>query len=555
MKKQDAEHIITEYVKPIYGFALKRCKSMQDAEDLSQEIILKAFRALLNKEDIEDIGKFLWTIAHNALSNYYRDMGKYFIGGPVEELAEELSDGKPELLTGLVEQEEVTKLQSEIAYLSKLQRRIVIAYYYENKKQEEIAKELAIPVGTVKWHLFEAKKDLKRGMETMRTASELKFNPIRFAMCSTNGSEGTKGSNSSFFRSPLTQNIAYAVWKEAKSVNEIADALGVSPVYVESEAEYLEEYGFLTKRGEKYLCNILIEEGTPEINRMRDTMYEEAAKLFANDLYDELVSAEIWNHPGVQGGFTEELSFESTQEKDKNFFLWSLIPYITACSDEAAQNAGISFDEAATLRPDGGHNICCATIENDAAKQIKYYDSMANHFCGACWNQVGRLTLWQIDSEWSEKRIDNWYHQEAQKALVSMNHLANGEELSKDEYAYLAEKGLIKNIGSLDGLFKSAWQCVWLEGTETKRELLAIGDKIRAKYQKKFEELKKPYVEAIRKATPKHLHTMLNYGLQYTFYWDGLFILHCMKTLVESGKLLLPKESQKKALTTILIHE
>lgn len=555
MKKQDAEHIITGYMKPVYGFALKRCKNMQDAEDLSQEIILKAFRALLVKEDIGDVGTFIWTIAHNTLSNYYRDAGKFCTGGPVEELAEVLSDEKQDLLTGLVEQEEAEKLQSEIAYLSKLQRRIVIAFYYENKKQEEIAKELSIPVGTVKWHLFEAKKDLKRGMETMRTASELKFNPIRFSMCGTNGSEGTKGSNSNFFRSPLTQNIAYAVWKEAKTVNEIAEALGVSPVYVESEAEYLEEYGFLTMHGEKYLCNILIEEGTTEINQLRDTMYEEAAKLFANELYEELVKAEIWNHPDVQGGFTEELSFEKTQEKDKNFFLWALIPYITACSNKAPQEASVSFEDAATLRPDGGHNICYATIDNEAAKQSKYYDSMKDHFYGACWNQVGKLTLWQVDSEWSEKRIDNWYHQEVQRALISLNHMVDGEELSKDEYAYLAEKGLIKTLGSPDGLFKAGWQCVWLEGAEIKSELLALGDRLRKKYQTVFQELQKPYVDAVRRATPKHLHTMLNYGLQYTFYWDGWFILHCMKTLVESGKLLLPKEHQRKALTTIIIKE
>lgn len=29
--------ITTEYLKPIFGFVLKRCKSIQDAEDLSQE--------------------------------------------------------------------------------------------------------------------------------------------------------------------------------------------------------------------------------------------------------------------------------------------------------------------------------------------------------------------------------------------------------------------------------------------------------------------------------------------------------------------------------------
>ena len=38
MNRKDVENIITEYVKPVYGFALKRCKSQEDAEDLAQEI-------------------------------------------------------------------------------------------------------------------------------------------------------------------------------------------------------------------------------------------------------------------------------------------------------------------------------------------------------------------------------------------------------------------------------------------------------------------------------------------------------------------------------------
>ena len=32
MKKQEAEAIIKEYLKPIFGFAVKRCKNLQDAE-------------------------------------------------------------------------------------------------------------------------------------------------------------------------------------------------------------------------------------------------------------------------------------------------------------------------------------------------------------------------------------------------------------------------------------------------------------------------------------------------------------------------------------------
>ena len=225
MNRKDVENIITEYVKPVYGFALKRCKTMEDAEDLSQEIIAKAFRALLIKEDIADIGKFIWTVAHNTLSNYYRDTAKYMLGISLDEVAEQLEDPNSELEKE-EDEDSIRKLQGEIAYLSKLQRRIIIAYYFENRKQAEIAEELNIPVGTVKWHLFEAKKELKRGMDTMRKTSELKFNPITFDYSAINGSICEK-SPEEIFRSPLSQNICYCVRNQAMSVNEIADALGV----------------------------------------------------------------------------------------------------------------------------------------------------------------------------------------------------------------------------------------------------------------------------------------------------------------------------------------
>lgn len=43
MKREQAEKITEEYLKSVYGFALKRCANMQDAEDLSQEIILNVY--------------------------------------------------------------------------------------------------------------------------------------------------------------------------------------------------------------------------------------------------------------------------------------------------------------------------------------------------------------------------------------------------------------------------------------------------------------------------------------------------------------------------------
>ena len=87
LNKNDVEKTIANYLKPIFGFALKRCKNAHDAEDLSQDILLKAFKAMLIKDDIDDIGKFIWTIAHNSLSNYYRNASKSSIGISIDEIS------------------------------------------------------------------------------------------------------------------------------------------------------------------------------------------------------------------------------------------------------------------------------------------------------------------------------------------------------------------------------------------------------------------------------------------------------------------------------------
>lgn len=550
MKRERAEKLTTEYLKAIYGFALKRCANLQDAEDLTQEIVLKVFRSFLCRDDIEAPDKFIWTVAHNTLSNYYREKTKIALGIPMGDFAELLSLDN-DTADDLVEKETIDRLHKEIAYLSKLQRKIVIAYYFENKKQETIATELGIPLGTVKWHLFEAKKNLKKGIDTMRQIGQLQFNPIKFELCGTNGSPGTKGANSNLLRSTFSQNIVYSVWKEAKTVGKIADDLGVSPVYVESEAEYLAEYGFLTEKNGKYLCNILIDEASNELIELKDKMYCQAAEAFANELFDELTNSGILKDPRIICAQTDKpITSTSHERADDHFILWSLIPYIAARSGEGLMDQSISFDEVATIRPDGGHNLCYASIAAPNVKPPMYFESMLQ-FCGPCWNRNEDYTLWQIDSEWSSQRINDGYIDKAGRILSLLSRA--DDLLSKDEYAFLAENGIIKTNGDDDSNFKTAMQIVWLENTDINNALIAIGDRIKERHWSEFEAWKKPFVKAVLNETPKHLHKMQKFGLQYIFFSDGWFILHCLKELVNHGKLKLPTEEQKKSLTTMII--
>ena len=551
MNRKDVEKTITEYLKPIFGFALKRCKSIHDAEDLSQEIAIRAFRALLIKDDVADMGKFIWTVAHNTLSNYYRDTAKSMVGVSIDEVAELIADPYSELDAD-DNRDAIYRLQTEIAYLSKLQRRIVIAYYFEDRKQADIARELGIPLGTVKWHLFEAKKELKRGMDTMRKASELKFNPIKFHSYGTSGSVGKK-SPDEFFRSTLAQNICYCVRNTAKTINEIADDLGVSPVYVETEVEFLEEYGFLQAGKDKYIVNFIISEPTAELLTMQNDMYKRAAELFANDLYDELINSGILDDKRILCNHMLPGSTRENPLRDKNFLLWSLIPYIAAWSGEKLMDENISFEEVATIRPDGAHNICYAAVVPDDMVLPDDYVYMKN-WCGPMWNGNGERILWQIDSEWSNRDNDHSFrYSEDAKRILSLYAHENNNLLSKEDYAWLCQCGYMEFKGDYNENFTTIWKIIVLQDNEIKNELLTIGERIKEKYQTDFEALKAPYAEAVLKSVPAHLRKVKEYELQFLFHANGWFLLHCIVALLNNGKLTTPTQEQKKALTTIIL--
>lgn len=550
MDRKDAGRVVEGMAEAVFAFVFRRCASHADAEDLSQEILFRAFRALL-KTDPEDAERYVWRIARNALSNYYRGKARHGVGIPLEEIAESLPDPEDPFEDDEAEETTLVRLRGEIARLSALRRKIVVLYYFDHRSTPEIEKELGIPAGTVKWHLFEARKELKKGMETMRKTEQLNFNPIRFTYCGTNGSVGTMGGNQNFFRSILCQNIAYTVYREAKTAGEIAANLGVSPVYVEAEADYLEEYGFLTRKNGRYLANMLINEPSEEECALREAMYEKSAALLGDRLFDALKESGLPDdRERLWGGLCGEMTMTEDPPRDRNLLLWALFPYIAAVSGEAMQERGstVSFEEAAVIRPDGGHNICEARIDPPG------YPILPADWNGPCWNQTDGLTIWQVDSPWSGRRVTENHAAESALDCRLLLSLDMGGELREDEYARLCERGFI-TVVRRGGMIRTGFRCAWIRGREMKRRLLSVGDRIREECHKELDALRKPYIEAVMAGTPERLRKMQAFGLGYLFYSDGAFLYHCLRRMTDTGRLIPPPESLRRSLSLLVIDE
>ena len=172
------------------------------------------------------------------------------------------------------------------------------------------------------------------------------------------------------------------------------------------------------------------------------------------------------------------------------------------------------------------------------------------------WNSSGRNILWQINSEWTDHAITvgSRYAEDSMRVLSLYEREEDGP-LSKDEYAWLAERGFIKANGDYDGNFKSSWQVVLLTTKEINERLVAFGDQIKARHRDEFDLMKKQYSDAVLAGVPERLRKIAEYELQYVFNCDGWFLLHCITALLENGKLKPPTDGQKKSLMTLIISE
>lgn len=261
------------------------------------------------------------------------------------------------------------------------------------------------------------------------------------------------------------------------------------------------------------------------------------------------ISPDIWC-----GQTDQPISLTDSLKADRNFLLWSLIPYIAAWSGEKLMDESISFEEVATIRPDGGHNIVHASVVPDEMVLPEDYVYMKN-WCGPMWNGGDHQMIWQIDSEWSDRvSVKERNVSEEHERVITLYNWEDDHLLSEMDYAWLSERGYIKTNGDYNGMFKSSWQIVVLASNEIRDKLLAIGERIKVKYQTDFEALKVPYAEAVLDSVPAHLRKVKEYELQFVFHSDGWFLVHCIMTLLKNGKLKEPTEGQRKSLTTLITN-
>lgn len=160
------------YARRIYLLAFHFCRNAQDAEDLSQEVWLKAYQALTGFRSDSSFYTWLRRITINTFLNNQRRPSQTAVVELLDVHVETVFESRlasPETIYNKVLFESV---MSALADLTPTQRLMFLLRHYEGMSYDEIAAAMSCSPGTVKKGVSRAISKLRAKLDTAQDQDE-----------------------------------------------------------------------------------------------------------------------------------------------------------------------------------------------------------------------------------------------------------------------------------------------------------------------------------------------------------------------------------------------
>ncbi len=145
---------VQRFQGPVFGFCMRMLRQRQDAEDCTQETLIRVLKNLHRWDPTRRIEPWLFTIAGNRCRTQLAKRGRqpvwHSLDVPVSDNSEQLRDA--EILAEEVELA-LAELRSEY-------RQVFALFHRQQMSYEEIAELMAVPLGTVKTWVHRARREI-----------------------------------------------------------------------------------------------------------------------------------------------------------------------------------------------------------------------------------------------------------------------------------------------------------------------------------------------------------------------------------------------------------
>jgi RNA polymerase sigma-70 factor (ECF subfamily) len=131
--------LYTLHLNAIYRYIYYRIGDVQEAEDLTEQVFLKAWEALPGyQQKGKPFTSWLYRIAHNIVIDHHRQRKKHTLS--VERLqTNELDKDQKSALQTVIESEEAMVLATALSQLTDEQQQVIVLRFVERFSHKEIA--------------------------------------------------------------------------------------------------------------------------------------------------------------------------------------------------------------------------------------------------------------------------------------------------------------------------------------------------------------------------------------------------------------------------------
>jgi RNA polymerase sigma-70 factor, ECF subfamily len=160
------DQIYSRFQSHVLSIAYKRLGNWDEAQELSQDVFIQAFRRLHQLETPEAFGGWLRQIVHRMAINRFSRRPKP--ASVDHEILEATITCDSDPLDSLLSIERKTQVHRGLDRLGELDRQTLVAFYLDGQSLNQMSAAFDAPIGTIKRRLHVARKRLAKECETLQ---------------------------------------------------------------------------------------------------------------------------------------------------------------------------------------------------------------------------------------------------------------------------------------------------------------------------------------------------------------------------------------------------
>jgi len=154
--------LVRRHKEAVYAVALRFTRECAEAEDVTQEVFLRAYRNLNGFRGGAKVSTWLYRIARNCCIDWARAKARARARTAEVEDLDILPDHAVDVEASLEKSEERERVRRALGRLDEEYRSVLVLYYEQGLSYDEVAAALGCPQRTVETRLYRARKLLRR---------------------------------------------------------------------------------------------------------------------------------------------------------------------------------------------------------------------------------------------------------------------------------------------------------------------------------------------------------------------------------------------------------